>query len=87
MGMYAEAQDAATKGPATPLKTRLLFHLAHKLGNEDGVIHFHEKLEDLLENQLSLASMHYLRQDYQSSIDIYKRILLDNRLTTRIFST
>ena len=29
--------------------------------------------------QLSLASIHYLRSHYQEAIDIYKRILLDNR--------
>ena len=31
------------------------------------------------EDQLSLASIHYLRSHYQEAIDIYKRILLDNR--------
>jgi intraflagellar transport protein 56 len=80
MGMYTEAQEAANKGAQCPLKNRLLFHFAHKLGNEEAVIQYHGKLEEILENQLSLASMHYLRQDFQSSIDIYKRILLDNRL-------
>jgi intraflagellar transport protein 56 len=80
MGMYSEAHTAATKGSECSLKTRLLFHLSQKLGDEDGVIKYHSKLEETLENQLSLASMHYLRIDYQSSIDIYKRILLDNRL-------
>ena len=29
--------------------------------------------------QLSLAAMHYLRTHYQEAIDIYKRVLLDNR--------
>lgn len=65
MGMYVEANEAAVKGTPSPLKNRLSFHLAHKLGNEDAVIANHAKLEELLENQLSLASMHYLRQDYQ----------------------
>ena len=32
-----------------------------------------------MEDQLSLASIHYLRSHYQEAIDIYKRILLDNR--------
>ncbi|OXA51847.1 Intraflagellar transport protein 56 [Folsomia candida] len=66
MGMYVEANEAAVKGTPSPLKNRLSFHLAHKLGNEDAVIANHAKLEELLENQLSLASMHYLRQDYQN---------------------
>ena len=36
-------------------------------------------MEDVIEDQLSLASIHYLRSHYQEAIDIYKRILLDNR--------
>ena len=39
----------------------------------------HQKLEDITEDQLSLASIHYLRSHYQEAIDIYKRILLDNK--------
>ena len=39
----------------------------------------HQQLEDVIEDQLSLASIHYLRSHYQEAIDIYKRILLDNR--------
>ena len=29
--------------------------------------------------QLTLASIHYMRSHYQEAIDIYKRILLENR--------
>ena len=36
--------------------------------------------------QLSLASIHYLRSHFQEAIDIYKRILLDNRFVIYIFS-
>ena len=32
-----------------------------------------------MEDQLSLAAIHYLRTHYQEAIDIYKKILLDNR--------
>ena len=39
----------------------------------------HSALKDVLEDQLSLAGMHYLRAHYQEAIDIYKRILLDNK--------
>ena len=35
--------------------------------------------DGFLIKQLSLASIHYLRSHYQEAIDIYKRILLDNR--------
>lgn len=61
------------------LKTRLLFHLAHKLGDEKKLMDHHQQLQDMIEDQLSLASIHYLRSHYQEAIDIYKRILLDNR--------
>ena len=39
----------------------------------------HQNLQDIIEDQLTLASIHYLRSHYQEAIDIYKRILLDNR--------
>lgn len=43
---------------------------------------YHQALRDIFEDQLSLASIHYLRSHYQEAIDIYKRILLDNRQVT-----
>jgi intraflagellar transport protein 56 len=61
------------------LKNRLLFHLAHKFGDEKKLMEQHQQLEDVLEDQLSLAAIHYLRSHYQEAIDIYKKILLDNR--------
>jgi len=42
---------------------------------------YHQNLQDVLEDQLSLASIHYLRSHYQEAIDIYKKVLLDNRYT------
>jgi len=44
---------------------------------------YHANLKDVIEDQLSLASIHYLRSHYQEAIDIYKRILLDNRLVAQ----
>ncbi|KAM4634358.1 intraflagellar transport protein 56-like [Polymixia lowei] len=40
---------------------------------------FHKHLEDVTEDQLSLASIHYMRSHYQEAIEIYQRILLQNR--------
>nr|CAD7413321.1 unnamed protein product [Timema cristinae] len=79
LGMYPEAHRAVERAPASRLKTRLCFHLAHKLGDEKKLMEYHQQLEDIIEDQLSLASIHYLRSHYQEAIDIYKRILLDNR--------
>lgn len=77
--MYAEAQEIIETIPNSPLKVRLLFHLAHKLSDEDRLLELHGSLRDVNEDQLSLASMHYLRAHYQDAIDIYKRVLLDKK--------
>lgn len=77
--MYTEAQAIIEAIPNSPLKVRLLFHLAHKLNDEDCLLELHGSLRDVNEDQLSLASMHYLRAHYQDAIDIYKRLLLDKK--------
>lgn len=88
LGMYPESQKTLEGATDSKLKTRLLFHLAHKMGNESKLEEYHQMLQDIVEDQLSLASIHYLRAHYQEAIDIYKRILLDNRLEgTTIFIT
>ena len=76
--------QAAEKGPKCALRTRLFFHLAHKFNDENRLMMHHQQLEDVIEDQLSLASIHYLRSHYQEAIDIYKRILLDNRYSSYI---
>jgi len=35
---------------------------------------FHQKLQNIIEDQLSLAAIHYLRTHYQEAIDIYKKL-------------
>ncbi|XP_025060601.1 intraflagellar transport protein 56 isoform X1 [Alligator sinensis] len=77
--MYTQAEQSALKAPKSPLQNRLLFHLAHKFSDEKKLMSFHQNLQDITEDQLSLASIHYMRSHYQEAIDIYKRILLDNR--------
>ncbi|XP_043516803.1 intraflagellar transport protein 56 [Frieseomelitta varia] len=79
LGMYPEAQTILEDAPHSKLKNRLLFHLAHKMGNEAKLMEYHHMLEDVIEDQLSLASIHYLRAHYQEAIDVYKKILLENR--------
>ncbi|XP_030565661.1 intraflagellar transport protein 56 [Drosophila novamexicana] len=81
LGLYEEAQQLMEGTANTPLKQRLLFHLAHKLGDDQ---QWAELLDVLLstpnvEQQLSLASMHYMRAHYQEAIDVYKRVLVDNK--------
>lgn len=79
LGLYKEAEEAASKAPISPLQNRLLFHLAHKFNDEKKLMGFHQNLEDVIEDQLSLASIHYMRSHYQEAIDIYKRLLLQDR--------
>ncbi|NWS71789.1 IFT56 protein, partial [Crotophaga sulcirostris] len=79
LGMYTEAEQAALKAPKSRLQNRLLFHLAQKFNDEEKLMSSHQNLQDIIEDQLSLASIHYLRSHYQEAIGIYKRILLDNR--------
>lgn len=61
--------------PDSRLKIRLQFHLSQKLGDESRINEYHSQLVDVVEDQLSLASIHYLRAHYNEAIDIYKRIL------------
>ncbi|XP_031832704.1 tetratricopeptide repeat domain 26 isoform X2 [Nomia melanderi] len=79
LGMYPESQKILEDAPDSKLKNRLLFHLAHKMGNESKLNDYNHMLQDVIEDQLSLASNHYLRAHYQEAIDVYKKILLENR--------
>ncbi|CAM9128474.1 unnamed protein product [Pylaiella littoralis] len=79
MQMFDKAEEAAKKGPECALKNRLLFHVSHKLLDENKLMTYHQKLSDTNEDQLSLAAIHYLRSHFQEATDIYKRLLLENR--------
>ena len=78
--MYDEAEKMAERGPDDdPLKNRLLFNIAHRTGDETKLMKYHQKLQNVKEDQLSLAAVHYLRGHHQEATDIYKRLLLENR--------
>jgi len=77
--MYKEAEAEAEQGPNCPLKTRVLFQVAHKMNNEQKLMEHHQQLSDTKEDQLCLAAVHYLRNHYQEATDIYKRMLLESR--------
>jgi len=61
------------------LQTRVLFHVAHKQNNEEKLMGLHRQLQDVIEDQMCLASMHYMRSHFQEALDIYKRYLVENR--------
>jgi intraflagellar transport protein 56 len=79
LGRYKEAEEEALRGPSTKLQTRIAFHCAHKFNDESKLMTYHQQLSDSTEDQLSLASIHYLRSHFQEATDIYKRLLLENR--------
>ena len=58
-------------GPSSRLQNRLQFHLSYKLNDEPQLMGHHQLLQDVPEDQLTLASIHYLRGHHQEAIDIY----------------
>jgi intraflagellar transport protein 56 len=78
-GQWKEAEEAALKGPQSSLQSRILFHVAHKFNDEAKLMNYHGKLQDTIEDQLSLAAIHYFRNHFQEATDIYKRILMQSR--------
>eukprot|EP00117_Sycon_ciliatum_P049754 scpid28345/ scgid35228/ Tetratricopeptide repeat protein 26 len=75
LGNFAKAEEAGKKAPDSPLKFRTLFHIAGKT-SEEATKEYHQRLRDVVEDQLSLAAIHYLRGHHQEAIDIYKKLLL-----------
>lgn len=76
---YKEAKDEALKATDTPLRNRLLFQLAHKLGEESDIMNYHKSLSNEVEDQLCLAALHYLRSHFEEATDIYKKMLIENK--------
>ncbi|OHT05070.1 TPR Domain containing protein [Tritrichomonas foetus] len=72
---FDEAQASAEKGPTCDFKTRLLFHISHQRGDDQQLFKAHSELVGTLENQLSLAAIHFMRTHYQDAIDLYERLL------------
>jgi intraflagellar transport protein 56 len=62
---FAEAEEAAMKGPVNQLQNRILFHIAHRRADENKLMMHHQKLTDTQEDQLCLASIHFLRSHFQ----------------------
>ena len=77
LGLFKEAEECAFRGPTGQLQNRILFHIAHRLGDEAQLINYHQRLTNSVEDQLSLAGMHFLRGHYQEATDLYKRVLLE----------
>lgn len=78
-GSYAEAEEACLRGPECPLQTRLMFHIAQKQYDNTKVLEYHQKLQSTIEDNLSLASAQFMRNQFQEAIDVYKKILLQTK--------
>jgi intraflagellar transport protein 56 len=72
---FPEARAEATKGPSVDFRTRLLFHIAHQTNDEQQLFQAHSQLVGNMENQLSLAAIHYMRSNFNDAIEIYRRFL------------
>ena len=68
---FDEAERAAGLGPNNALKNRILFNIYHRIGDENKLMTYHQNLKDKKDDQLSLASVHYLRSHYQ---EVYKLV-------------
>lgn len=78
LGLYKEALEETNKGPSNALQRRLCYHLAEKLGDEDILQELHSKLlTGSVEDKLSVAAMHGLKNQREDAINIYK-LLVDN---------
>jgi len=76
---YDEAKRECQKGVETPLFVRLMFHISHKKDDETSLMTYHHKLMESTEDQLALAAIHYLRGHFEEAVDIYKKLLIENR--------
>jgi len=77
--MYEEAEKEAELARDDPLKTRILFHIAHRLGDENKLMAHHQRLQETKLDFLSLAAVHYLRSHHHDATEIYKRLLMEHR--------
>jgi len=82
--MFEQAKDAATEGPNTQIKKRILYHAYDKLDRTTKSKDLLKKLSSPIEDQICIAAMHFNHQRYHDAIDIYKRILLDHKDYTAI---
>ena len=70
LAQYKEAKAEAEKAPEdNPLKMRLLFQLAQKLGDENEIMNLHGRLTSSIEDQLCMAALHYLRSHFEEATE------------------
>ncbi len=74
LGEFDDAKEYALKGPECPLQNRIQFHISHKMSADEDLLKFHGKLQNIVDDQLTLAGVHYLRSHFEPALDTYKQI-------------
>lgn len=76
---FPESQALAEQAEDSALKARVLYQCAQKLDNDSALMSAHRKLGSSVEDRLSVAAIHLQRSHLDDSVDIYKKIMLENR--------
>jgi intraflagellar transport protein 56 len=79
MQMYEAAVESAEHGPECPLKHRILFHAALRLGDEEEISRRKALLTDETDDELTKAAMLYMTNKFQESNEAYKRCLIKHK--------
>ncbi len=79
MCQFQEARKEAIKSDESSLHIRLMYHISQKMSDDTSLMSYHHKLGEDEEDQLCLAAIHYLRGHYDDCIDIYKKLLMENK--------
>lgn len=78
-GHVDEARAEALRAGESPLANRLLYLIAQKAGDETTMMACHARMSDNPADQLAVAAVHFLRGNFDDSIEIYKRLALQNK--------
>ena len=71
LGKYEEAEQIASAAPPCALANRILLHCAHASGDEEKLVERHGLMSKTeLEDQLSLAAIHFRRSHFQVRRDV-----------------
>ena len=76
---YENAKKEALKGPENSLQIRIMYHLSQKMADDSTLMNYHHKIGESDADQLCLAAIHYLRGHFDECIDIYKKLLMENK--------
>ena len=56
-----------------------MLHISHKKNDEKNLMIYHPKIQETTHDQLCLAAVHYLRSHYEEAVEIYKKLLIENK--------